>query len=831
VLIPPARTPSRLLTPLAIAALWAVATVPAGAQAPAGAPDPALPTLFYIGDSTVRNGSGEGANGEWGWGDLTHPYFDPARVTVVNRALGGRSSRTYLTQGHWDRVLSELKPGDVVIVQFGHNDGGALNDTSRARGTLRGVGEESEAIDNLLTGQHEVVRTFGGYLRRYIADTRARGATPVVASLVPRNIWENGTVVRNRNDYAGWAEQVARAEGVAFIDLNEIIAREYDALGPDRVREFFERDHTHTNRAGAMLSARLVIAALNALPDNPVRQFLSSAASAAQHPVVVDASRFLDEIQKGHVITDAATLGVPWLFNNTGLEMRTRSNYVLPVQIPEPGSYHLFVRSHGRQGSGFRVAVGDRVIERDVGTGPVALEWVGTFELDAGTVDVRLMRIEGSPVLDVLALSRDRSIGDDDLRPLQLHRDVRVLREYSIPRSSVVKFGDLTGDGRTDFVVLTPGYSAHAFDHDGRELWTWTAPEEGERLRAEFEAPGVVWDFDQDGFAEVAHWRQEGNREWLVIADGRTGEVKHRAPWPTRALPHVYNNFRLAVARLRPGYPSDLVVLTDSGDTISIAAYDARLAQLWNNVSALKKDHLGHFIYPRDLTGDGIDEVVVGDLVLDARGRELWNRMDLFFDHHDHVDSYRFADLTGNGRPELISAHSEVGVVVYDAPTGRIVWQHTAEHAQQVEAGPFLDGVAGPQVAIGARTYGNRQAGEPYLSAQVWWFDSGGSLLSKWPGMPLNGNPVFVKGDWRGDGREELFWHKFRMRGDGRGELFFGEGVFHMFDFTGDHAEEVITLERGVLRVYGYSGADHDAPRSPRTPDYLRHSVANHTHY
>jgi lysophospholipase L1-like esterase len=102
-----------------------------------------------------------------------------------------------------------LKPADVVVIQFGHNDGGALNDTSRARGSIRGIGEETEEIDNLLTHQHEVVHTYGWYLRKFIADTRARGATPVVASPVPRNIWEQGTVVRNKQDYAGWAEAAA----------------------------------------------------------------------------------------------------------------------------------------------------------------------------------------------------------------------------------------------------------------------------------------------------------------------------------------------------------------------------------------------------------------------------------------------------------------------------------------------------------------------------------------------------------------------------------------------------------------------------------------------
>jgi lysophospholipase L1-like esterase len=241
-----------------------------------------LATVFYIGDSTVRNGSGDGANGEWGWGDLTAPFFDTTRVNVVNCALGGRSSRTFLTQGHWDRVLTHLKRGDVVIMQFGHNDGGALNDTSRARGTIRGIGEEREAIDNLLTKRPEVVRSYGWYLRRYVADTRARGATPVVASLVPRNVWQDDRVVRNASDYAGWAEQVARAEGVAFLDLNELVAREYDALGPERVKALFGRDHTHTSLAGARLAARVVIAALKGLRQNPVEGYLSPAAAAVR---------------------------------------------------------------------------------------------------------------------------------------------------------------------------------------------------------------------------------------------------------------------------------------------------------------------------------------------------------------------------------------------------------------------------------------------------------------------------------------------------------------------------------------------------------------------
>jgi len=252
----------------------------APAPNPAAAPRDALPTVFYIGDSTVRNGRGDGANGQWGWGDLTAGYFDTTRVHVVNKALGGRSSRTYLTQGYWEQVRATLRKGDVVIMQFGHNDAGALNDTSRARGSIRGTGEETEAIDNLITHQHEVVHSFGWYLRRYIADARAAGATPIVASLVPRNYWENGTVKRNAADYAGWAEQVARDAKVRFIDLNALIARRYDAMGEDSVRALFVEDRTHTTLAGAQLAARVVVAALRGMPDDPIAPYLSAEGAA-----------------------------------------------------------------------------------------------------------------------------------------------------------------------------------------------------------------------------------------------------------------------------------------------------------------------------------------------------------------------------------------------------------------------------------------------------------------------------------------------------------------------------------------------------------------------
>ena len=241
--------------------------------------DPRLPTLFLIGDSTVRNGQGDGAGGQWGWGEPLVAYFNPKKINVVNRAVGGLSSRTFLTGGHWDKVLAMLKRGDFVIMQFGHNDAGPLNDTSRARGTIKGTGAETQEIDNLLTRKLEVVHSYGWYLRKFIADAQAKGATPTVCSLVPRKIWKDGNVVRSQ-DYAKWAREVAESEKVAFLDLNEIIARKYDELGAEKVAPLFGDEHTHTSLAGAELNAASVIAGLKGLKHCALCKHFSARARA-----------------------------------------------------------------------------------------------------------------------------------------------------------------------------------------------------------------------------------------------------------------------------------------------------------------------------------------------------------------------------------------------------------------------------------------------------------------------------------------------------------------------------------------------------------------------
>jgi len=95
--------------------------------------NPALPTLFIAGDSTAA----KGAPNAIGWGAPFADYLDLAKINFVNGARGGRSSRTFIREGLWDQLIAKVKAGDTVLIQFGHNDAGAINDASRARGSIR----------------------------------------------------------------------------------------------------------------------------------------------------------------------------------------------------------------------------------------------------------------------------------------------------------------------------------------------------------------------------------------------------------------------------------------------------------------------------------------------------------------------------------------------------------------------------------------------------------------------------------------------------------------------------------------------------------------------
>lgn len=242
--------------------------------------DPALPTLWIAGDSTAAPGSATAV----GWGVPFGTYFDPMKINVANRARGGRSSRTFITDGSWEKLITNVKRGDFVLIQFGHNDSGAINTEPpgstrplRARGSLPGIGPESEAIENVITKKHEIVYTFGHYLRTMIHEVQERGARPVVFSLTIRNSWKDGKVERGSGRYGEWSAAIARETGAPFIDLSRLIAHEYEQRGQSAVQVFFPNasDQTHTGPLGAEVNAARVVAGLRALPDAPFEVFLS----------------------------------------------------------------------------------------------------------------------------------------------------------------------------------------------------------------------------------------------------------------------------------------------------------------------------------------------------------------------------------------------------------------------------------------------------------------------------------------------------------------------------------------------------------------------------
>jgi sialate O-acetylesterase len=223
----------------------------------------AKPVLYIIGDSTVRNSTG----GQMGWGDPLVARFDPAKIDVVNRAIGGRSSRTFLTEGRWDAVMANLKPGDFVLMQFGHNDGGKLND-ERCRASIKGTGETTENIIRQTDGRPETVHTYGWYLTKYIRDAKSKGAFPIIVSPIPRNSWKDGKIGRSDKDYGLWAKQTAGQERIPFIDFNSILADRYEALGEEKTAELFAgTDHTHTNPKGAEFNAAVMTDAIRSLND------------------------------------------------------------------------------------------------------------------------------------------------------------------------------------------------------------------------------------------------------------------------------------------------------------------------------------------------------------------------------------------------------------------------------------------------------------------------------------------------------------------------------------------------------------------------------------
>ncbi|WP_430378687.1 rhamnogalacturonan acetylesterase [Streptomyces sp. B1-3] len=222
-----------------VAAL-AAAPVALSATGPAQSAPRRAGTLFIAGDSTAAQKYSDAAP-ETGWG-MALPFFLQQDLSVANHAVNGRSSKSFVDEGRLDAILRLIKPGDFLLVQFGHND------------------EKSEDP----TRYTEPWTTYQGYLRRYIEGARAKGARPVLATPVERRRFDaQGNAVTSHGEYPAAMRALAQDERVALLDIQALSIALWQRLGVEETKRYFnwtatEQDNTHFNPPGAIAVARLV---------------------------------------------------------------------------------------------------------------------------------------------------------------------------------------------------------------------------------------------------------------------------------------------------------------------------------------------------------------------------------------------------------------------------------------------------------------------------------------------------------------------------------------------------------------------------------------------
>jgi hypothetical protein len=234
--------------------------------------NPNLRTLFISGDSTAATGRPSTR----GWAALLVDYFDAGKVNLANQAVGGARFNTYLAEGRWDKVMAAIKPGDFVVIEFGHNNG-----------PLPGIGEETQEVAGRNGGPPTILHTHGWYLRKFIADVKSKGGIPIVSTITLRKKWIDGKIERLKEQKPGqggmsdWSRQVAAAEKAWLVDHSNVIGNIYDKLGMDEVAKFFDgTEYLHTNTEGAIVNCEAFIAGLKALPAMPLVDFLNNKGKA-----------------------------------------------------------------------------------------------------------------------------------------------------------------------------------------------------------------------------------------------------------------------------------------------------------------------------------------------------------------------------------------------------------------------------------------------------------------------------------------------------------------------------------------------------------------------
>lgn len=231
------------------------------------------PVVWFTGDSTVKNADKD-ENGMWGMGTMAGVVFDEKKITCYNAAKAGRSCRTYLNEGRWDRVYNSLQKGDYVLIQFGHNDIGPIGD-GKERGEIASAADTCHVYKSQSKGTYELVYSFGWYLKKFIDDVREKGATPILVSLTPRNEWKDGKIERRNDTYGKWYREVVKETGVEFVDLHNISADWLDRHcgSKEKAMVYFNHDHTHSSKKGAIMNIRNLAKGLKAI-DSPLAAYL-----------------------------------------------------------------------------------------------------------------------------------------------------------------------------------------------------------------------------------------------------------------------------------------------------------------------------------------------------------------------------------------------------------------------------------------------------------------------------------------------------------------------------------------------------------------------------
>lgn len=208
------------------------------------------PRLHLVGDSTMADKVNL-AYPERGWGQLL-PEFMLPELSIINHAANGRSTLRFLNEGRWQLLLTELKAGDYVLIQFGHNDQ-KQDDPSRYA-----------AADS----------TYPQLLSRFIAEVRAKGAIPMLATPICRRSFDNeGTLENKLADYADAMRKVALREKVTLFDLNAQSCADVTRFGLAASQAYFIQvpaglyqkfpdgkiDNTHLNTQGASWIAQLFV--------------------------------------------------------------------------------------------------------------------------------------------------------------------------------------------------------------------------------------------------------------------------------------------------------------------------------------------------------------------------------------------------------------------------------------------------------------------------------------------------------------------------------------------------------------------------------------------